>query len=132
MTDMTLGESSHHLDSHSPPDSSEASATYNINNSSANQLEFHHPTSSPFTHHSHSHSFSDVHQSPVSHVNHASHQMTLNPAQLNSNIGPSRVRTRRQARAAQQQAAQQDIGAPMQPSLMLSDIQTDQGMENVR
>lgn len=62
----------------------------------------------PFSHHPPPQGFPDVRHPTPAHL-----PMTLNPAQLRSSVGPSRVLTRRQARAQQQQQLSQtnvDVG----------------------
>lgn len=99
------GKSHSHLGSMSPPGSASSASSHSQMLFAGEQNDFS-QQANPFSHHPPPQIFPEVHHPTPSHPSNVEHAMTLNPSQLRSSIGPSRVLTRRQARAQQQQEQQ--------------------------
>lgn len=101
---VDLDKSTHEFNHISPPSSSGSSQSSMLYG--AEHLNFAAtPGAASFAHQSSTYA-DGHHHSPTQHVHNESHSLSLDPTHLrNTAVGPSRVLTRRQARAAQQQQA---------------------------
>lgn len=88
------------IDSISPPNSASSASSHSQLLFPAEQDDFSQQTN-PFSHHPPPQPFPDVHHPTPSHTNNMDHSLSITSVQLKSSIGPSRVLTRRQARAQQ-------------------------------
>lgn len=123
-----------HLNQHSPQNSSVSShsSIFSIPEHSPDNLDFSH---SPVTHFSHLGlsnlgSFDDR-QAMLRPADDQNGSLSLDSAHLSGSIGPNRVQTRRQARAAQQQMAQQALNSIMGGQGVSTDMQVNDTMSIV-